>query len=957
MAANDSNPSLSGLQAAAEELLRIERDLGVGLSVAGSLAETLQGALEAALRIPGVDCGGVYLLDEATGRVELAANRGVSEPLVRAVTRFNADDPEMRYLLIDRPAYGRAEELSPRHAEDIRRDGLLGLVVIPVKDQGRPVGALVLGSHTREEVAPAARDALASINSRLGGVVSRVRAEEAVVRSKEEWERTFDAVPDLIAIIDCHHRILRMNRAMAERMGVAPTDCVGKTCYECVHLADEPPPHCPHSKLLEDGREHMVEIEDDGRLKGTFLVTTSPIFDREGRLAGSVHVARDITERKHAEERLQESERRLRTIFDNATDVITYVDNSGRIVDVNDRVEEVLGYKREDIAGKNFAQLDLIRKEDIPRLVELFERTLGEGQAVERVELALKHKNGSTVFVEVGTRFIWNNGEVEEIVNIFHDITERKQAETELARAKQASESASRAKSEFLANMSHEIRTPLTAIVGFADLLMSLDLPADVRRQHLETIHANAESLLKLINDVLDLSKIEAEKLEIEPVECPPWGLVEEVRSLMRLRAAEKGLNLAVDYQFPLPAAIRTDPVRLRQILVNLIGNAVKFTDRGEVRIAVRCIRPPDAPARIEFAVSDTGVGMRAEDLGRLFQPFTQIDMSLSRRFGGSGLGLSISQRLAAMLGGRIEPQSRLGRGSTFVLSIDPGPLEHVPLLDRLPKPAEREGEPHKARFERTLAGRVLVVEDSRDVRHLIRLLLEQSGVEVDLAEDGRAGCEKGLASVRGGVPYDLILMDIQLPVMDGYESLRQLREGGWKGPIVALTAHAMSGDREKCIATGFDDYVAKPPRLEQLLDVVERYLLPDECKRAEKGAGPICATDPSGRSGESDAIPFPSLLGSSRFSEAQKAMLLEQFLEGLRERAEEIQSALDRGDAGLLCEAVHALYGTAGMLGFESIAQTARQIELQARRGSPIDALRSRGEELLEICRRVLGF
>jgi len=920
----------------AEELLRIERDLGIGLSVAESLFDTLRPALEAALRIPPIECGGVYLVDEATGGLTLKVHHGVSEALAATLSTFRADDPEMKLLLSDRSLYGLPEELVPRLAEVVGREGIRAVAIIPVKHQNRPVGGLALGARSQSEIPPFAREALESISARLGGVVSRVEAEEAVIRAKEQWEQTFDAVPDLIAIVDRDYRIMRINKAMADRLGMAPEQCVGAVCYRSVHGTEQPPPFCPHQQLLADGQEHTVEI-DLPRLGGTFLVTASPLCDSQGRLYASVHVARDITERKLAEVRLRDSEKRLRTIFENASDVITYVDAAGRILDVNERVEEVLGYKREEILGRNFVALETIRPDDVPRLVDLFLKTLEKGRAMERVELELKHRSGGSVHVDVGTRFIKNGGVVKEIVSIFRDVTDRKRAEMELARAKQAAEAASRAKSEFLANVSHEIRTPLTAIIGFADLLISSDSTADERRAHVETIHRNAKNLLALINDILDLSKIEAEKIEIKPIEFPPWKVVGEVASLMRLRAAEKKLDLSVDYHFPLPAAIRTDPVRLRQILVNLVGNAVKFTDSGGVRISVRCAGPPGTLARMEFAVSDTGVGIQPEELGRLCEPFTQLDASAARRHGGTGLGLSISQRLAAMLGGRIEAASQPGKGSPFTVSIDPGPLDDAAMLDRLPPSAGRQEEPLEPSIERPLGGRVLVIEDSRDVRQLVRLVLEQSGVDVDLAEDGLSGCDLAIASLSREDPYDLILMDIQMPVMDGYEAARQLRRQGWRGPIVALTAHTMAGDRQRCLEAGCDDYVGKPLRLEELLTAVGRFL-------------PALSPPPAAPPPEAESAAF---LTSSRFSDAQKAMLSEQFLESLRERTEEVRRALEEDDQKLLCKAAHALHGTAGLVGFDEIARLARQVEEQARAGESLDRLQSSAEELLSACRQ----
>ncbi len=382
----------------------------------------------------------------------------------------------------------------------------------------------------------------------------------------------------------------------------------------------------------------------------------------------------DFIEHKRAAEKLRESEEKLRTIFENTRDVIVYVSKYGTMLDVNERVEEVFGYKREEIVGKHFIRLGILPLKDIPRTVKLFRDTVRKGQAAGLIELELRDKSGNKVVVEVGTRFIKRHGRVENVVSVFHDITARKQVEEELAKAKEAAEAANRAKSEFLANMSHEIRTPMTAILGFTDLLMAPDVPFQEQQDYLEIIQRNGKILLKLINDILDLSKIEAGKMTLEKTRCSPQQVVNDVKSLMRDRAVDKGLSLETQLASPLPQTIHTDPVRLRQVLVNLVGNAIKFTEHGGVLITVRRARQPGSPPQMQFVVSDTGIGIAPEQIRELFQPFSQADTSTTRRFGGTGLGLAISKRLAKMLGGDVQVKSSPGKGSTFTLSIDPGP-------------------------------------------------------------------------------------------------------------------------------------------------------------------------------------------------------------------------------------------------------------------------------------------
>jgi Amt family ammonium transporter len=387
-----------------------------------------------------------------------------------------------------------------------------------------------------------------------------------------------------------------------------------------------------------------------------------------------------------------------------------------------------------------------------------------------------------------------------------------------LQEARQAAESASLAKSQFLASMSHEIRTPLTAILGYADLLREEE---DHRgcAQAANVILRNGEHLLSLINDILDLSKIEAGKLAVDTTRVSPVEVVEEVLALMQVRAVDKNLRLEASFQGFLPETIQTDPMRLRQILVNLVGNAIKFTECGVIRLHVYC---EHKQCRLGIAVEDTGIGMTAEQMAMLFRPFTQADASTTRRFGGTGLGLSISQRLAAMLGGQITATSRLGGGSTFSLVIATGPLDEVRLAHFTPVGPHVKQEPAKSVHGFTNASpssltgcRILLAEDGPDNQRLICHLLNKRGAAVTVVENGKQAVDLVARRTPGdsiaGLPFDVLLMDMQMPVMDGYTATAAIRQQGCQIPIVALTANAMSDERDRCLAAGCDDYATKP--------------------------------------------------------------------------------------------------------------------------------------------------
>ena len=375
----------------------------------------------------------------------------------------------------------------------------------------------------------------------------------------------------------------------------------------------------------------------------------------------------------------------------------------------------------------------------------------------------------------------------------------------EITRAEAAAQAATQAKSEFLANMSHEIRTPMTAIQGFTDVIIeSGEDPQIVDAAKI--VRSNGEHLLQLINDILDLSRVEAGKFELHPVVVSPCQLIAEVTSLMRVRAEGEGLSFKAEYAGPIPESITTDPVRVRQILINLVGNAIKFTEQGEVRVVARLYGEESLP-KLQIQVIDTGIGLSQEQQAKLFKPFSQADSSATRRFGGTGLGLAISRKQAEGLGGEIHVSSAPGAGSTFTLTLPTGPLDGVRLLENVREAAacntSRTKPVDVARTD--LNCRILLAEDGLDNQRLIRYLLQKAGAAVSVADNGRIALDMAMAARDQEEPFDVILMDMQMPEMDGYEAARELRLAGYTGAIIALTANAMSEDRQKCLDAGCD--------------------------------------------------------------------------------------------------------------------------------------------------------
>ncbi len=558
-----------------------------------------------------------------------------------------------------------------------------------------------------------------------------------------------------------------------------------------------------------------------------------------------------VLRRKDAEDKLRHAHQLQQTILETAATAVFTVDTQLRVTSVNRAFCETTGYAADEVVGQSCG---VLQGDPCCRHCALFDPTR-EAPIVRR-QCTVRAKDGRRLtIIKNATALRDSTGQFTGGIESFIDVTDlvaardaaehqarelnesNRRLEEAIARASELAlraETASLAKSEFLANMSHEIRTPMTAIVGYADLLAEdTETGQDLqpRLESIRTIQRNGQHLLQLINDILDISKIEAGKMELEQVRCSPAQLAADVQSLMQVRADAKGLTLRVEFDGPVPETIQSDPTRLKQILVNLVGNAIKFTEAGGVRLVTRLVREPLGAAApgstLQFEIIDTGVGMRADQLSVLFQPFTQADSSTTRRFGGTGLGLTISRRLAEMLGGTITVTSAPGVGSTFTVSVATGPLDGVPLVTITP--GELSVRPEAWRPDRPDPGglhcRVLFAEDGPDNQRLIAHLLRKAGAEVTLVENGALAVSEALAARRAGRPFDVILMDMQMPVLDGYAATARLRAEGYDGLIIALTAHAMDSDREKCLAAGCDDYASKPIDRRRLIQTIRNRL------------------------------------------------------------------------------------------------------------------------------------
>jgi signal transduction histidine kinase/CheY-like chemotaxis protein len=509
-------------------------------------------------------------------------------------------------------------------------------------------------------------------------------------------------------------------------------------------------------------------------------------------------------------------------------------------------------------------------------------------------------------------------------------ITHRRRTEESLNEARRAAEAANIAKSAFLANMSHEIRTPMSAIVGYSDMLLEPGSTQSDKLDCLQTIRRNARHLLELINDVLDLSKIEAGRMTVERLSCDLPQLAGDVVSMMRPRAIEKGLEFKLTFAGAVPRRIETDPLRLKQILVNLVGNAIKFTETGSIELRVSSARQSDGRTKVTCDVVDTGIGVSPQQVERLFQPFSQADESTTRKFGGTGLGLTISQRLARVLGGTIDVRSQPLQGSTFTLTIDAGEVSADMMVTGVteavaaeppvasPPPQQQQEQPQP------LAGRILLAEDGLDNQRLISTYLRGAGAEVVIVENGRAAVDRALSQ-----RFDAIVMDMQMPEMDGYAAAGELRRRGMRLPIIALTAHAMADDRAKCLDAGCTDYLTKPIARHDLIAAVRRHL----------------PTDPS------------QPLRSSFGDEPDMREIIAQFVARLPEQVRELETLLAVGDWFALKRLIHQIKGSAGGYGFQTVTEAAARVEKRVLDAVPESDIAAGIRDLIELMSTVDGF
>ncbi len=890
----------------------------------------------------------------------------------------------------------------------------------------------------------------------------RKRTERDLRDSEAIYHSLVQNLPVSLIRKDLEGRITFANEPVCRELGRDLSDLIGKTDFDFW-------PHELAEKYRADDRrvietqEVFEDVESHRTPQGDWRhvhVLKAPVVDSEGEVVAVQAVFWDVTDRRRAEEELKTSEARKRAIFETSLDCLIISDEAGRIVEFNRAAEHTFGYKRDEVLGHDMNELlfassmRLLPTTSADRSVSPADDGLLLGK---RLEVPLVRRGGETFIAEMAMQPIPLEGTVH-FATVLHDITSRKKQEAELQQAKEAAEAASQAKSAFLANMSHEIRTPMNAILGMTGLVLDSDIPAEQREQLL-IVKDSAESLLSLINDILDFSKIEAGRLDLNE---HPFRLRDRLGDTMRslsIRAHDKGLELACHISPNVPDNLIGDVGRLRQVVINLVGNAIKFTEQGEVVLDVDVEQQSEKQATLHLQVQDTGIGIPADRHVGIFEAFEQLDSSTTRRFGGTGLGLAISQKLVHLMGGRIWVQSQPGAGSTFhftarfeladgpptvvsrqalqslrgllVLVVDDNATNRVILeemlvnwgmrvrvagsaaeAEKLISIAREQQQPYQLlltdvhmperdgfqlveqlrhsadlsdlrivlltsgdhpddlarcralRVSRYMAkpvkqselleaigeafgvpviigaegdrqsreahvtGRnILLVEDSVPNQKLAQGLLRKFQHHVTVANDGVEALKAWKSQ-----PFDLILMDVQMPHMDGLEATRLIRKReaalNRRIPIIAMTAHAMKGDEELCLEAGMDAYVAKPIRPSELYDAIDRMVAPDDAAQATN------ALDVSDNGPTLSGIDWNAALGAVQHDEELLREVVEAVLEEVPRLMDQLNAALERGDTATGQRMAHTIKGDLRTFQAQPAIDTAEALERSCKDG-----------------------
>jgi two-component system, sensor histidine kinase and response regulator len=822
----ETPPTFTGFIRDISERKRAEWQLNIQYAISRVLAEssTLK---EASARILQTVCenlnwqvGEFYTVDRRAGVMRFDEMWSAPNAQVDAFTTLSRQTTFARGIGLPGRVWASAkpiwipdvgvDENFPR-ASAAKRVGLHGAFSFPILTGNEVSGVIEFFSHEIRQPDEELLRMFAVLGSQLSQFFERKRAEEALRESEARYRRLFEANPLPMWVYDLETlSFLEINDAAISHYGYRREEFLSMTISDIRPTADTP-------RLLANVvRPADQAVENAGvwrhRKKDGSLIDveiTSHVLDYGGRRAKFVS-AFDITERKAADKALQEAEEKYRSIFEHSNDGIFQNTPDGRFLSANPALAQMLGFdspaelirERGDIERQGYAN---------PVMRDKFKQALEENGSITNFEYEVYRKDGARIWVaesarivrDAGGRALYYEGSVQ-------NITERKRAEVELRLAKEAAEAANRTKSEFLANMSHEIRTPMNGIIGMTDLALETRLNRE-QREYLSMVKSSAHSLLGLINDILDFSKIEAGKLELESTNFSLRDCIGGMLKPLGIRADQKGLELVADIPVSVPDHLVGDPMRLRQILINLTDNAIKFTERGEVIVRVINQAATNGGGHLHFSIADTGIGIPADKQGTIFEAFAQADGSTTRTHGGTGLGLSIASYLIHKMQGRIWIESKLGEGTTFHFTARLGVRD-------TPAPTVKHADP------RDLAGlRALVVDDNAVNRRILREMLLNWRMSATVVESGQAGLNEMLRAAKAQSGYQLVLLDAIMPEMDGFALAEKIKEQPElaDATVMMLSSAMPSGSAARCRALGITGLLTKPVTQSELLDAI----------------------------------------------------------------------------------------------------------------------------------------
>ncbi|GEM_PF-2046564 len=642
---------------------------------------------------------------------------------------------------------------------------------------------------------------------------------EERTKTIEIYRQAMEQSPVAKVIADKNMTITYVNKKYVQMTGYSMEEVIGKPVFFNINMSDQ----AYNMTQLQDRVKMDRSLVEDllcSRKNGEVFIEEnrlSPIYENKN-IIGFLVIKSDVTEAKELINQLSETKEKFRIISDYTYDLESWYSPEGELLYMSPSAEKLTGYSLTEIKTSDRFMLDLVVDEDIKGVVSAFDEALHGSEG--NLEYGLKHKNGSVVYMEARWNPVYRDNHIYAGVRFStRDVTERKMAEQQVNQALKEAEEATKSKSVFLANVSHEIRTPLNGILGLNHLMAKTDLN-EKQEDYTKKIDKSAQNLLVIINDILDFSKVEAGKMYLELAEFDLNDILENIKDLIEVRAIEKGIVLNIRIDNKIPTYLVGDALRLEQILLNLMSNAVKFTSKGEVNLLLSLKKKTKEQVTIEFEVNDTGIGMTEEQLNRLFEPFMQADQSTTRVYGGTGLGLSITYKLIEMMQGKIEVSSKINEGSCFAVALT---FEYT--IKSNEQVVKQVTDDVSYELENIRGARILLVDDHEINQQVAKEILELEGFYVEIADNGEVALDK----LNAGAEYDLILMDLQMPIMDGYQATKIIKQNlRLKDiPIIGLSADAVYDTKKKALDSGMNDFITKPINTSMLFKVISKWITP----------------------------------------------------------------------------------------------------------------------------------